>query len=108
MTRILAVDALVVITIGLVMVISSSLSDSDGDGATRAGKKGGGGNSQQQLTQPYYVVKPGDNFTEIADRMGVPLQRLSELNPDLDTQLLQSGNCVNLKPEGCQELTQGG
>jgi len=34
--------------------------------------------------------------------------RLEELNPNLDTQLLPEKGCVNLVPEGCKVLAEGG
>lgn len=38
-----------------------------------------------------YVVKPGDTLSEIALRLGVPLQRLKELNPFINFDILLPG-----------------
>jgi len=38
-----------------------------------------------------YVVKPGDTLSEIALRLGVPLQRLKELNPFINFDILWPG-----------------
>jgi LysM repeat protein len=43
-----------------------------------------------------YVVKSGDNLTIIAERTGVPLEQLQQLNPDLDAQSLGVGQKLRL------------
>jgi LysM repeat protein len=45
-----------------------------------------------------YVVKPGDTLSGIAATTGVPLATLSRLNEDLDSQSLQAGQRVKLRP----------
>ena len=55
-----------------------------------------------------YVVQPGDTFAGIAQKEGFTVQRLEELNPNLDTQLLPEKGCINLVPDGCKILARGG
>lgn len=43
-----------------------------------------------------YTVKPGDTPSGIADKTGVDLDTLLELNPDLDPQLLSPGQRLKL------------
>jgi LysM repeat protein len=43
-----------------------------------------------------YTVKSGDVLSAIAESTGVPLERLLELNPDLDPQTLRSGQKIKL------------
>jgi LysM repeat protein len=43
-----------------------------------------------------YTVKPGDTLSSIALKTGVPLERIQELNPKLDSQSLQTGQRVKL------------
>jgi LysM repeat protein len=43
------------------------------------------------------VVKPGDSFGSIAERTGVPIERLEELNPDVDPQALVVGQRLRLR-----------
>src|ERR671938_1136234 len=41
-----------------------------------------------------YVVRTGDTLGAIAERTGVPVERLQELNPTLDPQALTSGQRI--------------
>jgi LysM repeat protein len=45
-----------------------------------------------------YTVKPGDTLSSIALKTGVSLQRIQALNPNLDSQSLQTGQQVKLSP----------
>jgi LysM repeat protein len=45
-----------------------------------------------------YTVKPGDTLSSISLKTGVPLARIQELNPQLDSQSLQTGQRVKLSP----------
>lgn len=44
-----------------------------------------------------YKVKPGDSFAAIAEDTGVEVDKLSELNPDIDPRALQPGQKLKLK-----------
>jgi LysM repeat protein len=44
-----------------------------------------------------YTVKPGDTPSGIAEKTGVPLTKLEELNPSLDPQALAPGTKLKLK-----------
>jgi hypothetical protein len=102
--RILAVCALAVAAIVLVVVIAGSVGGSGGS-STTGGQAHGGHNKPHNK---YYVVQPGDTFGGIAAKEGVPVTRLEQLNPNLDTQLLPERGCVNLIPKGCKVLANGG
>jgi LysM repeat protein len=102
--RILAVLALVIAAIVVVVMVSSSL---------------GGGSDEKSQTHPqahahkksqakYYVVQPGDTFAGIAAKEGVSVPHLEQLNPNLDTQLLPEKGCIDLVPDGCKILANGG
>ena len=45
-----------------------------------------------------YTVKPGDTLSSIAEKAGLTLARVQELNPELDSQSLQTGQRVKLSP----------
>jgi LysM repeat protein len=45
-----------------------------------------------------YVVRSGDNLSTIAERTGVPLVRLRQLNPTVDPQGLSPGQRLKLRP----------
>jgi LysM repeat protein len=101
--RILAVIALVAAAIVVVVVVASSVGGSgDGSSGSRHASEGG------KPAQKYYVVQPGDTFAGIAHKEGVSVPRLEKLNPNLDTQLLPEKGCVDLVPEGCKALANGG
>jgi LysM repeat protein len=42
-------------------------------------------------------VEPGDTLTTISDKTGIGVDKLTELNPDLDPQALISGEQVKLR-----------
>ena len=90
----LAVAGLAVVVF---FVVASSIPDSDSDD-----KRRGGGGDQQSKQQPktdekFYTVEPGDTLTTIADKTGIGVDKLTELNPDLDPQALISGEQVKLR-----------
>lgn len=68
---------------------------------TRTAKQGGrrGRSRSGRLPSRVYVVKPGDTPQGIADTVGVPIDRLRELNPDSlgDAQTLVVGARIKLK-----------
>jgi hypothetical protein len=43
-----------------------------------------------------YIIKEGDNLSTIAEETGIPVERLLELNPELDPQALTTGQRVRL------------
>jgi LysM repeat protein len=102
--RIFAVSALVIAAIVVVVVISSSLGGSSDSSSPHASRP----NKQKEHHDKYYVVQPGDTFAGIADKEGYSVQHLEKLNPNLDTQLLPENGCINLVPDGCKILANGG
>jgi LysM repeat protein len=44
-----------------------------------------------------YVVQVGDTLGGIADKTGVPLERLEQLNPDVDSHLMTAGQKIRLR-----------
>ena len=52
---------------------------------------------QGKLPTDVYVVKTGDTLGSIAERTGVPVEKLQELNPELDPQALVSGQKIKLR-----------
>lgn len=45
-----------------------------------------------------YTVKAGDVLSAIAEKTGLTLQRLQELNPDVDANALRTGQKLKLAP----------
>jgi hypothetical protein len=103
--RTLAVFALVGVAIVFVVVIAGSIGGSD---STAGNGQQASGASHNKPKGKYYVVQPGDTFGGIAEKEGIPIARLETLNPKLDTQLLPQKGCVDLVPDGCKVLANGG
>ena len=102
--RLLAPIGVIVVAAAVLFVVATSIPNSesdDGNGGGRGGGGGGGGGGNRaQAERPeekFYTVEPGDSLTSIADKTGVPVERLLLLNPDLDPQALISGERVKLR-----------
>jgi LysM repeat protein len=50
-------------------------------------------------TPETYTVQSGDILSTIAEKTGVPVERLRELNPDLDANSMTVGQELRLEPE---------
>jgi LysM repeat protein len=111
--RLVALIALVVAAVALVVVISSASGGSGGsaNSAERSAEKArdlGSTTSdttesrtrkrnKDKLPQDVYVVKSGDTLGGIAEKTGVPVERLEELNPGLDQFQLVAGQRIKLR-----------
>ena len=105
--RLLALLALVVAFAIVVFVITQSLSDESGDGSSadrgnRSGQvnvvgRGGHGKPAGQGQAAFYVVKPGDTLTTIAEKTGLSVDELQRLNPRIDPRTLISGQRIKLR-----------
>ncbi len=103
--RLLAPLALVVFALAVAVVVLSSSVGDDGDGGTdasadRTGTSAQTTTSSTTTTTPQratYTVKTGDTLGLIAEKTGVSVERLQELNPELDPQALLSGQKINLR-----------
>jgi hypothetical protein len=113
--RILAPVALVLAVAAIVVVVSGSLDSSDDDesnGRERASSVSGCQPAEEvedDVEMGFYVIEAGDDLSAVAARTCISIERLTRLNEDrLDPQLLPVGGCVNLRPEGCKVLAEGG
>jgi LysM repeat protein len=104
--RFLAPLALLGFVLALLLIVSHSSSDGGSGGneaktnqgqpaATPAANSGGNGSSKKGPR--FYRVKAGDTPSSIADKTGVPLSTIEQLNPDLDPQALSPGERVKLR-----------
>lgn len=98
--RLLAPLALVAAAVAVLVVVQASSSDSSGrSDAAPATQR-----TTPQRTRPsrararVYVVRSGDTLTAVAERVGVPLEEIQRLNPDVDPQALQTGQRLKLGP----------
>jgi LysM repeat protein len=103
--HLLAPLALVVVAVAVaVVVVNSDVTGGDNDNGGQATSTQG--TDTETTTTPgrqgrrqrrNYVVKPGDSFGSIAERTGVPVEQLEQLNPDVDPQALVVGQRIKLR-----------
>ena len=103
--RILAGFALAVSIVVVGVVVAGSVGGSGTDETT--------GTTEASACRPspfqrYYVVKPGENLTVVADKFGIAPKCVLKRNPDLDAQQVPEGECVNLIPDGCKAISEQG
>ena len=103
--RLLAPVALTATFIALFVVLASGGDGGDGEtpapsGGTRptATTPASSSTSKKKSTSKRYTVKAGDTPSSIAEEAGIPLDRLLELNPDIDPQALSPGEKLKLGP----------
>jgi hypothetical protein len=93
----------------LLIVVTTDVSDGDGsnngnDEAEQRDLRGTGDREErrrerreERLPDEVYVVKEGDTLASIADKTGISVEELQELNPNLDPQALVTGQRVRLR-----------
>ena len=54
-------------------------------------------NAPGDAARARYTIKTGDTLGAIAEKTGVPVERLEELNPELDPQALVAGQRIKLR-----------
>lgn len=67
------------------------------DGRTTASDSSDGAAATKRKNRRFYVVKPGDILTTVAEKTGLTVTELEELNPDIDPQALQVGERLRLR-----------
>jgi LysM repeat protein len=98
--RLLAPIALVVCAIAFFAIV---LSSGGGDGGTDRAPAAQKQTTKKTRTTPKavvrstYTVKTGDTLAEIAGKTGVTVDKLEELNPELDPQALVTGQKIKLR-----------
>ncbi|MGH2981705.1 MAG: LysM peptidoglycan-binding domain-containing protein [Solirubrobacterales bacterium] len=102
--RLAAIVALIAAFVVLLVVVVSSLAGGDGSEGPASRQDGGrqqeskGSNRSQQSQRRIYVVKPGDCcLSQIAQKTGIDVDTLVQLNPNLDPQAIHSGDRVKLR-----------
>lgn len=91
-----------------VIVVASAGGGSDGGGgsaSTTATTQRGAQTTRTTATSTTpaktprrYTVQPGDVLSAIAEKTGVPLSEIEQLNPDVDAQSLHAGQKLKLAP----------
>jgi LysM repeat protein len=99
--RLLAPLALVGFVIALLVVINGAGSDGGSEKSVKPAASATATPTKKQKARKQrrrYVVKAGDTPSGIAEKTGVPLSQILELNPDLDDQTLTVGDKLKLRP----------
>jgi LysM repeat protein len=104
--RFLAPLALLGFVLALFLIVSHSSSDGGSGGndtktsqerATTTPAANGGKSSSGKRGKRFYTIKTGDTPSSIAEKTGVPLPQIEQLNPDLDPQTLSPGQRIKLR-----------
>jgi LysM repeat protein len=91
---------LAVAAVAVVVQASTRSSDSNGNGADKTSTER---TPRQDKTErprrqrPNYTVKLNDTLGLISEKTGVPVERIEELNPELDPQNLIVGQKIKLR-----------
>lgn len=98
--RLLAPLALVAAVVAVLVVVSASSTDSSNTSdAPPVTQRTSTQRSRPARAKPrVYVVKAGDTLSAVAERTGVSLETIEQLNPDVDPQALQTGQRLTLAP----------
>jgi LysM repeat protein len=99
--RVLAPLALIACGLALFLLVSQTLSGGDDEpGRDRAPRKEQRAKQEKEpaVKGDTYVVVPGDTFSGIALKAGIPLSRLERLNKGVDPNTLNAGQTLKLKP----------
>lgn len=109
--RLLAPAALACFALALVVVVSTADVNGGGDstdarraqerdlGSTDTAERTSTAEEEEgdELPDDVYVVKEGDTLGAIAERVGISVEKLQQLNPELDPQTLVSGQKIKLR-----------
>lgn len=97
--RLAAILALAVaFVVMMVLIVTSLTGGSDERAASPAGGQQGSSKESKQSERKIYVVKPGDCcLSQIAQKTGIDVDVLVQLNPNLDPQAIHSGDRVMLR-----------
>ena len=108
--RLVAPAALIAFGLALMIIVAGgggSGQSSSSSKATRReqrdlGLKGSTGHQTGEgggtrLSQLVYIIKTGDTLATIAQKTGVSVSRIQELNPNIDPQALVSGQRLKLR-----------
>ena len=102
--RVLAAVALAAAVAAVVVGLGSQAGE-DGPGRTPAasqgkaidGPSGSSGKKNKTGDAKSYEVQEGDSLTAIAEKTGVPVETIEELNPGLDPQAIIPGQKLKLR-----------
>jgi LysM repeat protein len=95
--RLIAALALVGAVLIVVVVIGAAMSDDDSSSREQRTERPAKKQKKQQPKVKTYTVETGDTLTAIAEETGVSVDKILELNPDVDPQILVAGETLKLR-----------
>ena len=103
--RLLAPLALIAVTVAVLAIVLGSDVVGDDNGSGSAGTsdlpaatdRTGTTTTKKKRTPATYTIKANDTLSGIAETTGIPVERLQELNPELDPQGLVTGQKIKLR-----------
>ena len=103
--RLLAPLALIAVTVAILVMVLGSGVVGDDNGSETAGSQALPPANQgmtttdkkRKRTRRTYTIKANDTLSSIAEKNGTTVERLLELNPDLDPQGLVAGQKIKLR-----------
>ena len=114
LARTLAIGALVVGFFLFVITIATSGGgdsggDDDGsDSAQVSDSSGPTAKGERAIAAGVWVVGEGDTLVSISEATGIDIDELVELNPDIDPQVLNTGQRISLRAGGADEEPDAG
>jgi len=96
LARLLAVLGLIAAVVVIFVAIGAATSSND-EPATNKQQPNRQAQNKPKTKKKAYEVEEGDNLTTISDKTGIPVDRLEQLNPELDPQALQPGQKLKLR-----------
>jgi LysM repeat protein len=100
-SRLLAPLALAACVLAVAIVAMSSLGGDDGSSepaaATQTAARTSTASRSATTGRSTYTVKAGDSLSLIAEKTGVPVEELVQLNPGVDPQSLRTGQKLKLR-----------
>ena len=97
--RMVAVVAIATAFILVIVVIATSGGSDGGDNGGRTTTKNEERSraAREALREGEYEVERGDTLVSISDKTGVPVEVLTQLNPDIDPRILPQGTRIKLR-----------
>jgi LysM repeat protein len=99
--RVLAVTTLVVAFVVAVIAIGAALGGGGGSNGSGGHRHGGdsakSASHEKRKTPATYEVQSGDTLISIAHHNGVSVARIERLNPEVDPQILRTGETLKLR-----------
>ena len=98
--RLFAPLALVACAVAVLVIVNSNSHSGGSKSSTTTTGSTTTTTTKQGAKKPrrFYTVKPGDVLSEISIKTGVPLDRIQQLNPNVDAQSLHAGQKLKLAP----------